>query len=234
MGHSTTSKPTAAELQRAMKPMNPNIGQTKGKPQLVIKPFKVAPSVPSDFEEKTWSKLRSAVIAISSKTAISISKEELYRAVEDMCLQKLSASLYDKLKSECNNLIKKKVDSLVLSSVEYSPFLEVVDSVWNDHCEQMSTIRNIFLYLDRSYAFQSNAAKPLWEMCVDLFRKLLDCNIELENKIIMTILAEIDADRQGLEVDRGRLRRVLHMLSSMGLYTSSFERPSCWTAIAST
>ena len=203
--------------------MNPNVGQAK-KPQLMIKPFKVAPSVPTDFEEKTWSKLRSAVVAISSKTAIAISKEELYRAVEDLCLQKLSAPLYDKLKSECNGLIKKKVDSLVLPSVEYSAFLDVVDSVWNDHCEQMSTIRNIFLYLDRSYAFQSNSAKPLWEMGVDLFRKSLDCNIELENKIIMAILAEIDADRQGLEVDRGRLRRILLMLSSMGLYSSSFER----------
>ncbi|RYH13086.1 hypothetical protein EON65_36520, partial [archaeon] len=28
-------------------------------------------------------------------------------------------------------------------------FLEVVVNVWQDYCEQMITIRNIFLYLDR-------------------------------------------------------------------------------------
>ena len=82
------------------------------KKKLVIKPFKSAPQLPSDFEQVTWNKLKTALEAISNKTSTSISKEELCQAVEDACRHRLGASIYAKLSEYCRKHIESKVDSL--------------------------------------------------------------------------------------------------------------------------
>jgi cullin-4 len=56
-------------------------GPNKGIKQLVIKPFKTQPKLPINFENDTWEKLKSALIAVHSKTSTIISKEELYRVI---------------------------------------------------------------------------------------------------------------------------------------------------------
>ena len=37
----------------------------------------------------------------------------------------------------------------VIQIGDHGAFLAMVDIVWREHCEQMNTVRNIFLYLDR-------------------------------------------------------------------------------------
>jgi cullin-4 len=43
-------------------------------------------------------------------------------------------------------------------------FLPVVAHVWEDHCDHMLTIRNIFLKLDRSYVLQTPGLLSIWDM----------------------------------------------------------------------
>lgn len=47
------------------------------------------PNLPDNYQEHTWSKLREAVVAIQTSTAIAYSLEELYQAVENMCSHKV-------------------------------------------------------------------------------------------------------------------------------------------------
>ena len=94
--------------------------------------------------------------------------------VESLCLHKMSAKIYELLSAECEINIKKKVEALVgqvcwlscsLSCVyvlirqtsDHKTFLALVDEVWRDHCEQLNTIRNIFLYLDRFVKYDLSA-----------------------------------------------------------------------------
>ncbi|GFH30551.1 CULLIN_2 domain-containing protein, partial [Haematococcus lacustris] len=58
------------------------------------------PELPANFEEETWSKLRQAVQAINAKQAVSCSLEELYAAVQDMCMHKMADKLYQRLQQE--------------------------------------------------------------------------------------------------------------------------------------
>jgi len=60
----------------------------------------VKPSLPADFEEKTWAKLSSSIEAIYTSKSVNDSLEELYKACENLCLHKLSKSLYQRLHSE--------------------------------------------------------------------------------------------------------------------------------------
>jgi hypothetical protein len=76
---------------------------TGGKMKMVIKPFKVAPKVADNLVATLWeSMLEPAVDAVFSKQESvvtsntqqqRISKEELYRAVEDICMQKQAAEV---------------------------------------------------------------------------------------------------------------------------------------------
>lgn len=44
-----------------------------------------------------------------------------------------------------------------------------VAACWQDHCDQMLTIRSIFLYLDRTYVISTSGVRSLFEMGLQLF-----------------------------------------------------------------
>lgn len=66
-------------------------GSSGAKKKMTIKPFKVTPKLPDAFEEDTWKKLEAAITAVHRKQTTSLSREELYRSVEDMCTWKMAA-----------------------------------------------------------------------------------------------------------------------------------------------
>eukprot|EP00741_Cyanophora_paradoxa_P010023 tig00000157_g9709.t1 len=216
--------------------------------KMVIKPFKVKPKLPEQFEAETWEKLKGAVAAVHTKQPVSCSLEELYRAVEDLCLHKMAENLYKQLQAECESFAEKKLKELLkypcncerLPSVladerslldprrtqtpDHVVFLAQVESAWQDHCNQMLTIRSIFLYLDRTYVIQTANVRSLWEMGLQLFRKYLTQHKEVEEKTIQGLLALIEKERCGEVVDRPLLKNLLRMLSSLQMYADCFEK----------
>ena len=54
------------------------------------------------FGEEAWYKLKQAIKAVQSSQSISYSLEELYKAVENSCSHRMSAMLYENLKTECH------------------------------------------------------------------------------------------------------------------------------------
>ena len=93
-----------------------------------------------------------------TKQPVGHSLEELYRAVEDMCVHNLAASIYDRLRGECELHIESRLEKLLGQTPDTLAFLSLVHSCWADHCEQMLTLRSIFLYLDRTYVMQVSAS----------------------------------------------------------------------------
>eukprot|EP00966_Prymnesium_polylepis_P068695 1595693-Prymnesium_polylepis.3 len=128
--------------------------------KLTIKPLKTRPKLPENFEQDTWVKLQAAVAAVHTQVAVAHSLEELYGAVEDMCLQSLSANVYERLQVECERHIESRLSALVGQTSDTLAFLSLVDHCWSNHCNQMLTIRSIFLYLDRTYVKQARALTP--------------------------------------------------------------------------
>ena len=67
--------------------------------KLVIKSFKVAPKIPSNFLETTWNgRLLHALNAIHDEKPCEESYERLYRAVEDVVVGNFGNELYEKLR----------------------------------------------------------------------------------------------------------------------------------------
>ena len=43
-----------------------------------------------------------------------------------------------------------------------SEFLTLVHNVWHNHCQTMILIRQIFLYLDRTFVLHTNGVLSIW------------------------------------------------------------------------
>jgi hypothetical protein len=166
-----------------------NLGRSRaqanapGAKRLVIKPFKLKPQLPDDFEAASWGRLREAVHAVQNKSPVSCSLEELYRAVEDLCLHKLSAKLYALLQAECDAHTALQLRALAAKAPLGTPaFLQHVGRAWQDYCDQLLLIRQIFLYLDRTYVLSTSGVRSLFDMGLQLFRTHLQQHPEASGR----------------------------------------------------
>eukprot|EP00960_Hanusia_phi_P044305 756574-Hanusia_phi.AAC.4 len=157
----------------------PQIGENRAPPKkMIISLKKEKPKLPETFEEDTWKKLKMSVHAVHREQPVEQSFEELY-------------------KNDCEEHIKSEIDSLIGQPDDATIFLEVVEACWQKHCNQMSLIRSIFLYLDRTYVIQSSNVCSLWAMGLQSFRKHLTSAPEVQNKIVSGMLSLILQERMG-------------------------------------
>ncbi|XP_043818471.1 cullin-4B [Dromiciops gliroides] len=200
---------------------------TNGKPslakKLVIKNFKDKP-MPENYTDETWQKLKEAVEGIQNSTSIMYNLEELYQAVENLCSYRISANLYKQLRQICEEHISSQIHQFQEDSLDGVLFLKKIDTCWHNHCRQMSMIRSIFLFLDRTYVLQNSMLPSIWDMGLELFRTHIICDQKVQSKTIEGILLLIERERNGEVIDRSLLRSLLSMLSDLQIYQDSFEQ----------
>ncbi|KJE89856.1 Cullin 4 [Capsaspora owczarzaki ATCC 30864] len=196
--------------------------KTEGK-TLSIKGFKVAPKLPPNYEQETWQKLQAAVRAVHEARPIDSYLEVLYEAVENLCLLGGGATLYERLTAECESHLRLEAEKLSVASEDPVTFLSVVDACWQAHCEQMITIRSIFLHLDRTYVLQNPHVQSLWDVGLIYFRRQVAEVTVTQRRLITGILLLIEQERAGDSVNRSLLKSLLRMFSSLGMYTEAFE-----------
>lgn len=64
-------------------------------------------------------------------------------------MQRLAEITYDRLRQELQIFTEQKIKTLADRTTDLAGFLGALEVLWVDHCEQLSTVRNLFLYLDR-------------------------------------------------------------------------------------
>ncbi|KAG9293661.1 hypothetical protein G9A89_018998 [Geosiphon pyriformis] len=193
--------------------------------KLVIKALKDKPKLPENYEALTWGKLQTAVRAIHNKQAVEDSLEELYKACENLCLHKLSSSLYERLKNECETHVINELEKLLSNVTENEVFLAAMNQCWLDHQQQMGLLRSIFLYLDRTYVLQTSGVASLWDMGLDVFRThIMSSSGPLKQKTSQGLLILIARERDGERVDRSLLHSLIRMYIDLSLYFKGFEQ----------
>ncbi|XP_063375392.1 cullin-4A [Cydia amplana] len=191
--------------------------------KLIIKNFKSKPKLPENYQETTWGKLREAVVAIQTSTAIAYSLEELYQAVENMCSHKMASQLYVNLTNLVEAHVKANIEQFLSESMDRQVFLKRMDDCWRAHCRQMIMIRSIFLYLDRTYVLQNPSIHSIWDMGLDLFRHHIAMNTLIQTRTVDGLLLLIERERGGDAVDISLLKSLLRMLSDLQIYQDAFE-----------
>lgn len=95
-------------------------------------------------------------------------------------------------------------------------------------------IRNIFLYLDRTYVLQTPKLKSIWDMGLTLFRETILGDQEILKKTISAVLQQVNLERfyfkkltsrDGNIVSKSLIGSITKMFIDLSIYLSSFETP---------
>lgn len=81
------------------------------------------------------------------------------------------------MREECGSHARAEMESLQGQTPDCNAFLQLVDQKWQDHCSSMLTLRNVFLYLDRSFVLQMPSLRSIWDMGLELFRLYLQVKV---------------------------------------------------------
>jgi len=193
--------------------------------KLVIKNLKAAPKLPENFEEQTWKILEGAVRAVCHSQPTDRSLEELYKAAEDLCYQKLASNLYVRLQRECEDHVKQEYQKLSTTQTSGgNEYLNLIDDCWSSFCQHMTLIRKIFLHLDRTYVIQNASIKSIWDMGLQIFRTQIASIPEVEKKLVSGIIQLVQEERNGQVVDRILIKNLCRMLVSLGMYSECLEK----------
>ncbi|KAI8645755.1 Cullin family-domain-containing protein [Parasitella parasitica] len=193
--------------------------------KLVVYDLKVdRPDLPEEYEEIAWNRLKVAIHAIQKNEPNVESLEVLYQLCENLCQYDKAEKLYKQLYEECRQYIEIRFKELASNTKEGQEYLHDVYLLWKSYCKQMSQIRCLFLYLDRTYIASTTKTGSMWNMAMDLFRENFNRYDTVWQKVLDSILDMIKRERIGETVDELFLQSNIRMLMDLSLYHSSFEQ----------
>ncbi|GMR31866.1 hypothetical protein PMAYCL1PPCAC_02061 [Pristionchus mayeri] len=200
------------------------IPRSQGAKKIAIKNFRKRETSENN-EAAAWKSLEDAVSAIHTHESIRNSLEELYKMVTNMCSNEKAGEMYDKLLALSklhltNDLNSKLIDVKDVSTVE---FLRLVDQLWNNFCAQTLMIRNVFLFLDRTYILNRPEIMSIWDASLNIFCEVIINNPYVRERLVKDLISQITDERNGLQMDRPLIRSLLRMLSSLHIYEQVFE-----------
>ncbi|XP_021299918.1 cullin-3A [Herrania umbratica] len=189
-----------------------------------IEAFKHRVVVDPKYSEKTWNILEHAIHEIYNHNASGLSFEELYRNAYNMVLHKFGDKLYSGLVTTMTAHLKEI--SKAIEAAQGGLFLEELNRKWNDHNKALQMIRDILMYMDRTYIPNSRKT-PVHELGLNLWRDNIIHSSKIHTRLLSTLLELVHRERTGEVIDRGLMRNVIKMLMDLGssVYQEDFEKP---------
>lgn len=220
-----TNSPPRQPNRRLSAVKRANFNPHAGPKKLVVKNLKPQSSWDANkYFDQTWQQLDAALTTVLAEAPVDFSIEELYRGVENLCRQGRAQDVNARLAERCKLHIRNTVTTSLLEKARHNnvEVLHDVLAAWSSWNAQMTLIRCIFYYMDRSYLLQSS--KPsLQDAAVQLFRDGVFNNPDLKSKIVDGACDLISADRMERDLDRTTLRQAISMFHDLATYTNSFE-----------
>ncbi|KAI2498715.1 cullin-like protein [Fragilaria crotonensis] len=194
------------------------------KKKFTIKPFRQ--HVPMDISAagQTWEALANAIDEIYNRNASQLSFEELYRNAYNLVLHKHGTLLYDGVSDKISSHLLGTVDRL--QATPDSSLLEEIAATWNEHQITMIMVRDILMYMDRTYV-PTQRRRPVYDLGLHLFRITVWEHPRVQARVTDLLLNAIASERAGLLTDdRSLLKANLGMLLELGQadYSNVYER----------
>ncbi|CAG9464362.1 unnamed protein product [Pedinophyceae sp. YPF-701] len=190
--------------------------------QFKIEPFRIRQETDPQYAEKMWTVIDKAIDDIFGHSASGLSYEELYRNAYYMVLHKFGDKLYAGVEGKVRHRLAGVLASV--SAEDGAGLLRATIKHWEEHVKAMQTIRDILMYMDRTYVVQ--AGRPaVFALGVSLWRE--GVVQPLHKRLIDATLSMIQADRRGDAIDRPLLRSAVRVWADLGahVYTEDFEDP---------
>ncbi|XP_030550614.1 cullin-3A isoform X1 [Rhodamnia argentea] len=189
-----------------------------------IEAFKHKVVVDPKYADKTWKILEHAIHEIYNHNASGLSFEELYRNAYNMVLHKYGEKLYTGLVATMTAHLKDISKSI--EDAQGGLFLEELNRKWNDHNKALQMIRDILMYMDRTF-IQSTRKTPVHELGLILWRDNVIYSSKIRTRLLDTLLELVLRERTGEVINRGLMRNIIKMLMDLGssVYQEEFEQP---------
>ncbi|VAH53359.1 unnamed protein product [Triticum turgidum subsp. durum] len=168
-----------------------------------IEPFKHRVEVDPKFFDKSWKKLDDAIREIYNHNASGLSFEELYRTAYNMVLHKHGGRLYDKLAENLKGHLREM--GKLVEAAQGGLFLEELQRRWADHIKALQMIRDILMYMDRTF-IPSSKKTPVFEHGLELWRDIVVRSPKIHGRLVDTLLELIHRERMGEMINRGLMR----------------------------
>jgi len=176
------------------------------------------------YAQKTWKILEDAIFEIQNHNAFGLSFEELYRNAYNMVLHRFGDELYNGLVDTISRHLQEIAK--LIEATQGNLFLEELNKRWLDHNKSMKMIRDILMYMDRTYVNQHNKT-PVHELGLKLWRDNIVRTSTIKQRLLKTLMELIRNERTGETIDKGMVRSITQMLMDLGqnVYHEDFEKP---------
>lgn len=192
-----------------------------------MRPFRQSMAMDSQTSQNIWDLLDNAVSEIYSKNASRLSFEELYRNAYNLVLHRHGNFLYENVSHKITSHLEEMLDHLLL--VPDNKLLKEMASAWEDHRICMIMIRDILMYMDRTFVPTQNK-RVVYDMGLHLFRVRVWEHERIKPRVISLLIDAVAAERAGLYTeDITYLKENLIMLLEVGqadnsnIYELDFE-----------
>jgi cullin 1 len=181
-----------------------------------------------NFMQKGITKLKNLLEGVPEQQFSSEEYMLLYTTIYNMCTQKppqdYSQQLYDRYRESFEEYINSKVLPALREKHEEFMLKELVKR-WDNHKIMVRWLSRFFNYLDR-YFIARRSLPALSEVGLMCFRDLVYAEMKVNVKD--AVIALIDREREGEQIDRALLKNVLGIfveigMGSMDAYETDFE-----------
>lgn len=178
-----------------------------------IKPFRTHTPMDESHARGIFAKLSRAMEEIHNRNASQLSFEELYRNAYNLVLHKHGALLYDGIACQLSSHLENVASSV--AEVPDALLLESIASAWEDHSVTMVMIRDIFMYMDRTYVPQAKK-RPVDELGLVLFQQVVWEHPLIQPRVTILMLEAVQQERQGQIAPSFLLKSIVSMLLELG------------------
>ncbi|OHT08175.1 Cullin family protein [Tritrichomonas foetus] len=179
-------------------------------------------SMPSDEEfNAIWDTLKRSIDILFAGNFDQLNFSRLHNEVEYFCRFKSGKALYDLLIPEINNLSNNFLTTLT-ADLDIHQISKIVTSFE----ENISNLRKIFFYLDRTYIFANRIEGflSLTNLIHNIIRKLFLEHTEYIDLVVVQIKLQINIFRCIQSESNESLSNVLNFMNNLGLYESHIEK----------
>ncbi|PPD67610.1 hypothetical protein GOBAR_DD35519 [Gossypium barbadense] len=147
-----------------------------------------------------------------------------FRNAYNMVLHKFGEKLYSGLVATMTAHLKEISKSI--EAAQGDLFLEELNRKWNDHNKALQMIRDILMYMDRTYIPNTHKT-PVHELGLNLWRDNVIHSSKIQSRLLSMLLELVHRERTGEVIDRGLMRNIIKMLMDLGssVYQEDFEKP---------
>jgi cullin 3 len=140
-----------------------------------------------------------------------------------MVLHKFGEKLYSGLETTMTSHLSEISKSIEAAQGEL--FLEELNRKWADHNKALQMIRDILMYMDRTFIPSTHKA-PVHELGLNLWRVVVIHSSKTQTRLRDTLLELVDRERNGEVINRGLMRSIIKMLMDLGssVYQEDFEK----------